>query len=85
MHGQSHIKFKSDIVLVKLNVMQMKLHTKQDSLLRLVTKLADKKQSHRDSIPGRDKRFFSALNRADCPWGQPSFLSDGYRERFSRK
>ena len=48
---------KRDMVLVKLNVMQVKLHKKQDSLFGLVTRLGDKKQRQRDSIPGRDKSF----------------------------
>ena len=76
---------KHDMVLVKLNVMQVKLHKKQDSLFGLVTRLGDKKQRQRDSIPGRDKSFFYALNWADCPCGQPSFLSGGHHECFPRE
>jgi hypothetical protein len=34
----------------------------------------------RGSIPGRDKGFFFLFLRPDRLWGQPSLLSNGYRE-----
>jgi hypothetical protein len=36
------------------------------------------------SIPGEGKRFFYIPQRSDRLWGQPSFLSSGYRGLFPR-
>jgi hypothetical protein len=42
------------------------------------------KRDGRGSIPGRDKRFFSTLQRPDRLWGPPSLVSYGYRRLLPR-
>jgi hypothetical protein len=36
----------------------------------------------RGSIPGRDRDFFSSLQRPDCFWDLPSLLPKGYHDLF---
>jgi hypothetical protein len=42
-------------------------------------------QDRRNSILGRDKRFFSIPQRPDALWGPPIILSTDYQGLFPRR